>query len=103
LSGAALAKLYDRLSTQERLIAYLAARDRGDETEARRLLYSAPNHTYHFADFMWPNIVLQMLSLTYLMEQLDHLAVYWYARGDWRTGMHVGGWRTKTTAGRTGF
>jgi hypothetical protein len=45
-----LDKLYDRLAPEERFRLVIEAEARGDEVESRRLVRSAPRHTYSDAD-----------------------------------------------------
>jgi hypothetical protein len=79
MNSKALGGLYDRLTTRERLPLILAAEARGDEVEQQRLANSAPVQLWRFADYLWPNMALNLLTLMYLTEQLDHLASFWHA------------------------
>src|SRR5438132_10531123 len=79
-----LAKLYDKLTPLERIPLILAAEAREDETEVQRLHNSAPMRTWWFSDYLMPSMALQTSSKMYIVEQLDHIAIYWHAI--WRLG-----------------
>jgi hypothetical protein len=74
-----LAKHYRHLSVRERLALIQAAQVRGDDVEHQRLRDAAPLRPWQMPDYLMPYIALNTLSLMYIAEQLDHLAVYWHA------------------------
>jgi hypothetical protein len=74
-----LAKLYDRLTSRERLPLVLAAQSRGDSLEHQRLKDSAPSRLWRLLDYCMGELALNVLALIYVGEQLDHAACYWHA------------------------
>jgi hypothetical protein len=76
-----LAKLYDRLTPNERLLLILAASARGDEAEWNRLAHSAPKEAFRLPDYYGLAEGMQLVSLSHLLELLDAAALYWQAGG----------------------
>lgn len=66
-----LQKHYGKLTPRERLALIVAASARGDETERRALIDSAPRLTYRLPDYSEMYDVLQLLALSYLVNQLN--------------------------------
>jgi hypothetical protein len=77
-----LAKMYHGLTVQERLPLLLAAEKRGDKVEHQRLAQSAPPSLWQMPDYQHRLQGLNILALSYVTEQLEHLANYWHA--SWR-------------------
>jgi hypothetical protein len=75
-----LAKLYDRLTVGERLPLLVAAQARGDDTEYRRLCQTSPGRTWQYSEYLWDELALHMLALTYAGALLDTAAGYFFAR-----------------------
>ena len=69
-----LARYYDRLSPRERLPLIVAARSRGDEAEAQRLIRSAPTTLRQVVHYRGLAEAMSELSLLHLC-QLLHLAM----------------------------
>lgn len=74
-----LAKHYGHLTPRERIPLLLAAWARDDALKEQRLSDSAPTELFDMPDYGLPFMALSTLSLMYITEQLDHLAVYWHA------------------------
>ena len=78
-----LSRMYDVLSAEERTSLQFAASDRDDETEVNRLINSAPRvrrvQPHHY------NVLKArvMLAMMFRLEQLESIAAYWFARGQY--------------------
>jgi hypothetical protein len=72
-----LAKHYDKLTPWERLPLIAAAHTRGDETEATRLVQSAPTVGYRMPDYYGHADAVTMLALFHIIAQLDRATVFW--------------------------
>jgi hypothetical protein len=79
-----LPRLYDRLTAWERIPLLIAADGRGDDAEARRLLDTSPIRTWHFAEHLLAEQALHVMAFSYIAEQLDLAATYFFAV--WRMG-----------------
>jgi len=69
-SNGNLQKHYDKLTPRERLALIVAAMERGDENERRALIDAAPTALYRLPDYQNLYDVLQLLALSYLINQL---------------------------------
>src|SRR5262245_58408033 len=74
-----LAKLYDRLSSRERLPLILAASERGDETERERLVRSAPREVFRVPDYFGLGEGLLMQAVFHMTEVLSLSTMYFHA------------------------
>jgi len=74
-----LARLYDRLTPQERLPLLVAAGARGDVAERDRLLRSAPTVGFRIPDYYGWVEGLHMAAEQYLLTQLSTAGTYWQA------------------------
>ena len=74
-----LSQYYDRLSVWERIRLLIEAYSRRDETEATSLLRSSPQRSYQLSEHELPELVLHNLASTYIGEQLDAAAHYFFA------------------------
>jgi len=79
MNSSRLANMYDRLTAKERLPLILAAEKRGDDIERQRLESSAPPRVVCCPDYLFRAQVVHMLTMMYVNEQLDHLAIYWHS------------------------
>jgi hypothetical protein len=78
-----LAKLYDRLTPRERLPLLIAAGARGDETERKRLIASAPKQRFQVADYFELGQALAKAVDQHLLMLLDLAANFWQWWGLW--------------------
>jgi hypothetical protein len=74
-----LARMYDRLTVWERIPLLIAADARGDDTEYQRLLDTSPPRAWHFSEHLLAEQALHLLAMTYIVEQLDAAASYFFA------------------------
>src|SRR5262245_42830053 len=74
-----LTKLYDTLTTEERLPLYLAAHWRGDMSEELSLRESAPTVTLRAADFAGHVLGVMTLHGWHKSDQAEHAANYFSA------------------------
>jgi hypothetical protein len=72
-----LAKLYDRLTPQERLPLIFAASIRGDDVERDRLARSAPRNCFRIPDYHGLAEGVLLAAMFHRMEQLDLAALFW--------------------------
>lgn len=71
INAKTMQKQYDKLTARERLTLLLAAMERGDERERRALMDAAPTALYRLPDYQNLYDVLQLLALSYLVNQLN--------------------------------
>ncbi len=71
MNAKTLQRQYDKLTARERLALLLAADARGDEREHRALLDAAPTALYRLPHHWQLFDTLQLLALSYLVNQLD--------------------------------
>jgi hypothetical protein len=74
-----LNKDYHRLTTWERIPLLIAAQDRGDEMDHQWLSRTSPLQSWHFSEHLLAEEALHVLALTYVGEQLDAAANYFFA------------------------
>ncbi len=77
----ALARLYDRLTPDERLPLITAAMERGDEVEAERLSNSAPIILLRMPDYYGLGDGWTTLTLFHMIETLDLAVRFWWNLG----------------------
>jgi hypothetical protein len=81
-----LTKLYDRLTPWERLPLLLAAVERGDDAEARRLAHSASRLHLSLPDYHGLSEGLMLLTFFHVLGQFERGLRYWQLVGtaaDW--------------------
>jgi hypothetical protein len=76
---AGLTQFYDRLTVWERIPLLIAADARKDEAEYGRLFATSPVRTWRFSEHLMAEMALHTLALTYIGEQLDAAANYFFA------------------------
>jgi len=70
-------KFYDRLKPRERLPLIVAAWMRGDETDRKRLVRSAPRNLFKLPDYHGMADGIQVLALLHLCDLLNLAALFW--------------------------
>jgi hypothetical protein len=76
-----LARYYDHLSPRERYPLIVAARSRGDEVEADRLIRSAPTKLFRIANYRGLAEAMLELSLWHVCQLLESAALLEHAAG----------------------
>jgi hypothetical protein len=79
MSANGLARLYGRLTIWERIPLLMAAEARGDTAEYRRLFDASAPRTWLAPEHLLAEEALHVLALTYVGEQLDAAASYFFA------------------------
>jgi hypothetical protein len=74
-----LPKMYDKLTVWERLPLLIAADDRGDDVEWRRLFGTSPIKSWKFSEHLMAEEALNTLALCHVIDQLEAAAIYFYA------------------------
>ncbi len=77
MNATSLTGLYDRLTPTERLPLINAAVERGDELDENRLAHSAPSISLQLPDYHGLSDGWLMLSMFYMIEQLDLAVLFW--------------------------